>query len=442
MTEATGPKTVEQFASAFDQLESKGEFHDQNGLKEVRRSAINRFSKLGLPNTRQEDWRFTSVAPLAQHQFQVATPGAQADLDGTNYKLLSGLTSIRMVFVNGFFSAELSKLDGIPSGVTVGSLQRSLEARPPAIERYLTKLITDPDHPFVALNTAMFQDGAYVHVLENAVIEEPIHLLFLATSPAGAIVSHPRNLIVAERHSQATIVETYAGVDGEIYLTNAVTEVAVAQDAVIDHYRYQQESRSAFHFNTLEIKQERASNFSTQAVTFGGGLVRNDISFTLAGEGCLSTMNGLYQIGGKQHVDNHTRIDHAHPRCESHEFYKGILDGQARGVFNGKIMVRQIAQKTNAKQTNRNLLLSQQALINTNPQLEIFADDVKCTHGATIGQLDKTQLYYLRARGIPMEEARRILTYAFANDVVEKIKLEPLRVELERQVLSSQAVQG
>jgi Fe-S cluster assembly protein SufD len=264
--------------------------------------------------------------------------------------------------------------------------------------------------------------------------------VFLSTSPSEATVSHPRVLIVAEQHSQATIIETYAGIDGEIYLTNAVTEAYIARDAVIDHYRYQQESRTAFHFNTLEVQQERASNFSTQAVTFGGGLVRNDIGFTLGGEGCLSTMNGLFRISGKQHVDNHTRIDHAYPHCESHEFYKGVLDGQSRGVFNGKIMVRQIAQKTNAKQTNRNLLLSQQALINTNPQLEIFADDVKCTHGATIGQLDRTQLYYLRARGIPQEEARRILTYAFANDIIERIKVESLRNELERQVLLSQPV--
>lgn len=442
MAEATGPKTVEQFASAFEQLEIRGEFQGQNGLNEVRRSAISRFSRLGLPTTRQEDWRFTSVAPLAQHQFEPAVAGAKPDLDRTNFALLSGLSPFRLVFVNGFYSAELSDIGVLPAGVIVGSLKRSLEAHPAAISRHLTKITTDPDHPFAALNTALFQDGAFIHIPDNVVLEQPIHLLFLTTSKGCASVSHPRNLIVAGQHSQSTIVETYAGVDGEIYLTNAVTEVAVAQDAIVDHYRYQQESRSAFHFTTLEILQQRQSNFSTQAFTFGGGLVRNDIGFTLAGEGCLSTMNGLYLISGKQHVDNHTRIDHAFPHCESHEFYKGILDGQSRGVFNGKIMVRQIAQKTNAKQTNRNLLLSQQALINTNPQLEIFADDVKCTHGATIGQLDENQLYYLRARGIPLEEARRILTYAFANDVVERIKLEPLRNELEKLVLSTQAVKG
>lgn len=425
------------FSAAFDELEQAGAFSSgASWFSGIRKAAMERFIQLGLPTTRQEDWRFTSVAPLAKKSFSVASADASPDLSATGYETLLTFAPIRAVFVNGHFSAELSDLSGLPAGVTVGSLKRAMEADAAPVIEYLGKVTKDEQHPFVALNTALFQDGAYIHVPDNLVVETPLQVIYLAASAAGASMCHPRNLIVAGQHSQVTIIESYAGNDDDVYFTNSVTEVVVAQDAVVDHYRYQQESTSAFHFSTLEIDQARTSNFSTQAVTFGGGLVRNDIGFTLGGEGCLSTMNGMYQLRGQQHVDNHTRIDHAHPNCESHEYYKGILAEQARGVFNGKIMVRQIAQKTNAKQTNRNLLLSPTALINTNPQLEIFADDVKCTHGATIGQLDETQLYYLRARGIPVDEARRILTYAFANDVIERIKVEPLRNELERIVLS------
>lgn len=428
---------VENFTTQYKALESSGAFQGQNGLGEARKSAMDRFQRLGLPTVRDEDWRFTPVAPLAKHKFAAAKAGAQADLAASGFERIAKLTELRAVFVNGFFSPELSNLGGLPPGVTVGSLARAIEAKPAPLQEKLNRVLVDESHPFAALNTALFQDGAYIHVPAGMVVEAPIHLIFLANAEEGPLAIYPRNLIIAEQHSQATILESYGGPDGQIYFTNTVTEAAIAQDAVVHHYRYQQESRSAFHFSTLEIHQGRTSSFSTQAVTFGGGLVRNDIGFTLGGEGCHSVMDGLYQIRGKQHVDNHTRIDHAHPNCESHEYYKGILDEEARGVFNGKIMVRQIAQKTNAKQTNRNLLLSSQALINTNPQLEIFADDVKCTHGATIGQLDEKQLYYLRSRGIPEEQARRILTYAFANDLIDRIKFEPLRAEMERVVLAS-----
>ena len=437
----TNQQKTEQFASQYAALESAGAFRGQNGFGSIRKSAMDRFANLGLPTTRQEDWRFTSVAALGRHQFRPSEPGAKPDLQAVEFDLLAGLTDLRAVFVNGHLSADLSDLTKLPAGMTVMSLKEAIAAERPELKTYLSKIVVDQTHPFVALNTALFQDGAFVTVAEGAVIESPLHLIFLSTSPDGnqPVLSHPRNLFMAGRHSQSTIIETFAGAAGEVYFSNAVTEISVGDDAVLDHYRYQQESKQAFHFATLEVQIGRKGNFSTHGITFGGQLVRNDIGFTLNGDGAYGVMNGLYQIADNQHVDNHTRMDHAFPNCETHELYKGILDGHARGVFNGKIMVRQIAQKTNAKQTNRNLLMSTDALMNSNPQLEIFADDVKCTHGATIGQLDETQLYYLRSRGIPLEHAKRLLTYAFGNDVIERVKVESLRKELEKQILAAHA---
>jgi Fe-S cluster assembly protein SufD len=267
-------------------------------------------------------------------------------------------------------------------------------------------------------------------------VSQPIQLLFITTADGDPTVTHPRTLILADAHSQAKIAQCYVGLgDDEVYFTNAVTEIVLAPGAVIDHYKVQRESKRAFHIETLQVHQDRTSNFSSHAITFGGGLVRNEVNVVLDAEGCECTLNGLYQADGRQHIDNHTFIDHAKPNCASHELYKGILDGKAHGVFNGKIYVRQDAQKTDAKQTNQTLLLSDDATINTKPQLEIFADDVKCTHGATVGQLSAEALFYFRSRGVGLEEARRILTFAFANDVLRRVQVEPLRHQLEGALL-------
>ena len=249
-------------------------------------------------------------------------------------------------------------------------------------------------------------------------------------------MSHPRNLIVAEANSQVSIVESYFGLNDETYFTNAVTEIVVNDNAIVDHYKLQRESMHAFHFSTLQVQQSRSSSFSTHSIALGGALVRNDVNTVLNGEGAEATLDGLYVVSGQQHVDNHTRIEHAKPHCSSRELYKGILDQKARAVFNGRIIVRPDAQKTDSKQTNKNLLLSEEALANTNPQLEIYADDVKCTHGATIGQLSADALFYMRARGIGLDTARNLLTYAFANEITNRIKIEPLRAELEMLLFS------
>jgi Fe-S cluster assembly protein SufD len=341
----------------------------------------------------------------------------------------------RVVFVNGFYAPELS---AIPAGVTVGNLAEALVRAPEEIEAHLGRHAAFENHFFTALNTAFFHDGAYLRVPAGQVIEEPIHLIHLSLlGDEGALVS-ARNLIVAGENSQVTIVESYGGLPGAASLTTAVTEIVAEPAAVIDHYKVQQESEASFHLANTQVHQMRGSNFSTHFIGFGGKLVRNEVRVLLDGEGCEATINGLYRAGGTQHVDNLTVIDHARPHCSSHELYKGILDGKAKGVFNGKIFVRQDAQKTDAKQTNKTLLLSDDATINTKPQLEIYADDVKCTHGATVGQLDEEATFYLRTRGIGLAEARDLLTFAFANDVIGRMKVQALRDRLARHLLATQ----
>lgn len=424
-------KETESYVADFESFALKSAKDD--GLALLRAGAIERFSKLGFPTTRDEEWRFTNVAPIAKASF------ARAQVNGTNDEaaghFLLGLTSNKLVFINGHYVDSLSSVNRLPKGAVAGSLATALASKNEIATKHLGKYASFENHAFAALNTAFIEDGAFVYVPNGTIIEEPLHLVFFST---GAGVSYPRNLFVAGENSQCTIIETYSGIDGGAYFTNAVTEVFTGQNANVDHYKLQQESLDAFHVASLQIHQERTSNFSSHSFGFGGALVRNDIGTVLAGEGCNCILNGLYMTAGHQVADNHTRIDHAMPHCETHELYKGIMDDHSRAVFNGRIMVRQDAQKTNSKQTNKNLLLSNTALVNTNPQLEIFADDVKCTHGATIGQLDEDSIFYLRSRGISLADSRRLLTYAFANDVIERVKVEPLRAELERILMETQ----
>jgi Fe-S cluster assembly protein SufD len=407
-------------------------------VKALRRLGIERFASLGFPTLRQEDWRFTNLAPVARGTFvrpetdpEVADPARLAVLDFE--------TSARLVFVDGRFSAQLSRIDELPAGTVVTSLAEALARTPDQVGPWLGRL-GETTNPFVALNTAFLHDGAFVLVPRGAVVEKPIHLLFLSSgSEAGATYSFPRNLIVAGENSHVTVVETYTG-DG-VYLCSPVTELSAGPASVIDHYKLQRESREAFHLATFQITGERSSRPSSHSISIGGALVRNDVNAVLAGEGIDCILNGLYLAEGRQLIDNHMRVDHAQAHCGSHELYKGILDGKARAVFNGLIHVHPGAQKTDAKQSNRNLLLSSEAIANSNPQLEIFADDVKCTHGSTVGQLDDDAVFYLRSRGIGAEAARSILTYAFASDIVERIKLEPVRRDLE-EFLFSRLPQG
>ena len=407
-------------------------------LQDLRDRAASRFAVLGFPTTRDEDWRFTNIAPIATTEFQLAGDAqiAAAELDALPYRT----APFRITIVNGRFSAELSRLHNLPKGVRAGSLAAAVTGHADIVPRYYGQLAEFHSRSFVALNTAMAADGAYLYIPDGAVIEAPVEILFLsAGDPSSIAMAQARTLIVAGERSQVRVVETYAAIRGGTYFTNAVTEVYAGEGAVIDHYKVQQEGLEAFHVATMQVNAQRSANVSSHSFSLGGKLVRNDINAVLDGEGAEVTLNGLYLADGERLIDNHTAIDHAKAHCPSHEIYKGILGGRARAVFNGKIIVRQDAQKTDAKQTNRALLLSDDASINTKPQLEIFADDVKCTHGAAIGQLDEEAIFYLRARGLTYFEARDLLIHAFAGEVIDRVKIDDLRRGLEAELYAQLA---
>jgi Fe-S cluster assembly protein SufD len=412
-----------------------------------------RFEALGYPTTKNEDWHFTSVAPIAERTFRLAPPdslaGAErrgsvrrksdspnalglkpADLERFGF----GQTNWhRLVFINGVFAESLSSFEEIGDAIRVESLASAIESGVPVVERQLGKIASFDQQTFTALNTAFINDGAFIELARDAVVEQPIHLLFIS---GGDGVSHPRNLIVTGRHTRAAVIESYVSLRDDTYFTNAVTELVVGEGAHIDHYKLQRESESAFHVGTVQIREERDSQLHSFSFAVGGSLARTNIYTTLDGDAATCTLNGLYLTDGTQHIDNQTSIEHIAPNCPSHELYKGVLDGRSHGVFNGKVYVHPEAQKTDGKQSNNNLLLSPNARVDTKPQLEIFADDVKCTHGATVGRLDELAMFYLNSRGIGREAARTLLTYAFAADVLETIELEPLKKELEKMVLA------
>ncbi len=395
-------------------------------LRTARSSAFARFIERGFPSTRDEEWKFTNVAAIAATSFRRVTGGPRVtsvELEPFLFKTPFGMQA---VVVNGRLSSELSSLGNLPAGVTVSGMAEAMTDQPPLEGPSLKS-----DHPFVLLNTAFCEGGVFIHIAPKAVVTEPIHVLFISAPAADPGLVAPRLFVVAGEQSESSIVENYAGVGATPVLTTAVTEVLLGPGAMVDHVKVQRETAEAFHMASTFVHLHRASTFTSQAITFGGRIARNDITATLAGDGAECTLNGLYVADGETLVDTHTTIDHAMPHCPSHEVYKGILAGRAKAVFNGKIIVRPDAQKTDAKQTNKALLLTDEASINTKPQLEIFADDVKCTHGAAIGQLDADQLFYLRARGIGVLDARNMLIHAFASDVLNGIKHDAVRDRLE-----------
>ena len=412
-------------------------------VTDLRRRAFERFAALGIPTTRLEPWRFTNVSRIANTPFALAQPAERAAATAhAAPHALTGVDALRLVFINGTCVLPASDLTGLPAGVTVGSLADGLApgAAGPGevVESHLASGAGIDGEAFTALNTALIRDGAIVHVPANTVVERPIQLLFVTSPPAGGepVMTHPRVLIVVGENAQVRIVESYGGGGESPYLTNTVAEVIAGPSAVVDHYKLVRESPAACHIATMHVRLGRAANFSSHAVTLGGAIVRNDSFAVLDGEGVNCTLNGLYLAKDRQLVDNHTTIHHAQPHCSSHELYKGILDDRAHAVFNGKIIVAIDAQKTDAKQTNKALLLSEDAQINTKPELEIFADDVKCTHGATVGQLDEDALFYLRARGLGLEQARSVLIHAFASDLLNHIAIKPIRDQLDDLLLA------
>ncbi len=421
------------FAGALEKRPNGG----PRWLEDLRSRGAARFMTLGIPTVRDEEWRFTNVAPLGTIEFTPAEQmsGAAERLHGFAYTD----APVRLVIVNGRFDTTLSRVKGLPSGVQAGSLAAALKEYPDVVQRYFGQLADFNGRGFTALNTAFVQDGAFIHIPDGAVLDAPIHVIFVSGADGSKVMAHPRTLVVSGANAQARIIESYIGGPGEIYFTNAVSEIFVGDNAGIDHYKVQEESLDAFHVASLHVHTSRSSRFSSHAFTLGGKLVRNDVFALLDGEGGDCTLNGLYLADRDRLVDTHTTIDHAKPHCGSHEVYKGILGGTARAVFNGKIIVRQDAQKTDAKQTNRALLLTDGATINTKPQLEIFADDVKCTHGAAIGQLDEDAIFYLRARGLTYSEARDMLIHAFAAQVLDGVQVQPLRAALEAELFEQLA---
>jgi Fe-S cluster assembly protein SufD len=390
----------------------------------LRQSAFGRFCALGFPTEQDEEWRYTDVEPIAMAVFEPA-PVLAADADA----LVPFAQRNRLVFVNGRLQRPIPTL---PRGVTAGllsgqKLKNGSELTSNAWE-HLGKCAAFDSNAFVALNTAFLGEAACLHIAREAVVEEPIHLVHITIPGKVPVVSHPRTLIVVGEFARCTLVETYVG-RGD-YFSNSVTEIVVGAGASLDHYKVQMESANAFHIATLATEIARDARYSSTSISLGGGLVRNDSNARLA-KGSEATLNGLYLVEGSQHVDNHLTVDHAEPNASSHELYKGILNDTATAAFNGKIVVRKDAQKTDAKQTNQNLMLSDDAVVNTKPELQIFADDVRCTHGATVGQLDAEAAFYLRSRGIGPQEARGMLTYAFAKDVIDRIKVVPVRSMLE-----------
>jgi Fe-S cluster assembly protein SufD len=408
---------------------------DAAWLAGARQQALQQFRERGLPTTRDEDWRFTSVTPIADTRFVLPANGASslqaADLAPFQW---DGDRSATLVFVNGAYVAAVSNVRHLPAGVRVENLSHAMSSRGEGLEAHLTRLGEKDRRAFTALNTAFLADGAFVFVPDGTAVPKPIHLLFLSIGEAQPTMTHPRVLVVAGATSEVTIVESYGAARAERYLTNTVTEIVAGENATITHYKIQREHPDSFHMAAMYLHAARNSTVASHSISLGGALVRNDIVAVLDGEGAHCTLNGLYLSDGSRMVDNHTTIDHAKPHCDSREVYKGILADRARAVFNGKIVVRPDAQKTDAKQTNKALLLSEDAQINTKPQLEIFANDVKCTHGAAIGQMDDDAIFYLRARGLGAAQARDMLVHAFAGDVLNQMPLAPLRARVDEEL--------
>jgi Fe-S cluster assembly protein SufD len=400
----------------------------------LRRAALDAFAAAGFPTTRQEAWRHTNVAPVLAVPYR---PDGDTGRNGIDREAIERYTfepwdCSHLVFINGRYSPGLSRLRRLPEGVVVTSLAEAIVRRRDLVEPHLGRVVAAAGRPFAALNTAMLEDGAFVHVPDRVAVPEDIHLLHVSSPRGGPTVSWPRTLVVAGAGSQVAVVESFVshGAPGPGF-TSPVTEIVVGDGAVVDHHRIQREGEKTSHIANTAARVGRNGSFGSWNIGLGGALTRNDLDCLLDGEGAQCRLDGLYVGTGSQHVDNHTCIDHARPRCSSQEFYKGVLDGRARGVFDGRIIVRPDAQKTDARQINRNLILSEDALVDTKPQLEIFADDVKCTHGATVGQLEDDALFYLRSRAIGLEMARNLLIQAFMSEVLHRIRIDAIRAGLE-----------
>lgn len=415
----------------FQMLESSLNGSTKLPFHKIRKSAAAQFAKLGLPTTRSEEWKYTNILPIFKNQFTL--PSSQVTVRKEQVEALGfeGLHDKMIVLINGRFSKELSTLSLDDQQIRIESLASALAKGDPVVEAHLSKYADFADEPFVALNTAFTTDGTLVHIPDNAAMPHSVHLCHLTVSEEGATIASPRTLVVVGKNSQAHLIESYHSLAENAYLTNAVSEIVVDEGATVEHIKVQLEGKSAYHIAASTIHQAAKSCFSSVNVDLGGAIVRNNLNVILDDEEAEAHLYGFFRAVGSQLIDSHTFIDHAKPNCESNELYKGILDNSAKGVFNGKVLVRQDAQKTNAFQESKCLLLTDDAVMYAKPQLEIFADDVKCSHGATVGQLDEDALFYLRSRGIGEEKANSILRHAFASDIFDRIEVDGVKSRLE-----------
>lgn len=422
----------------FDRVAKRSANSEPNWLLPIRKAGLSKFSESGFPTQRGEDWRFTNTAQVAKLPFQLSEKSTSENLtsDILNDTTFGSLGGIRLVFVNGFYSERLSDPHHNSNGIHVGTLSRGFETAADLIKQHIGKCASNDDNSFEHLNAAFFQDGAFVHVSANVHLEEPIHLVFVSTEEASGATIHLRNLVIAESGARFTLTENYFSIKGVSYVTNTVTNFVVRDSAFVEHIKFQDESLDAFHLATLHSDLGAASRYISHSFALGARLSRNTIRSKLNGPGLECVFNGLYITRKDQVADHHMVIEHTQPNCASHEYFNGILDDQSKGIFHGRILVQPEAQKTDAKQTNKNILLSDSATVNTKPQLEIYADDVKCTHGATIGQLNEESIFYLRSRGIGQETARRMLIHSFAGEIIERVDYKPAREELDQLIWS------
>ena len=458
MTESLKQATTSRYTTFYDAYDRIRTLDAPLWLHRIRSDAMKRFRELGMPVARElsfplkEDWIYTDLRQIADTSYQAGPggpggpggsgePGGPGGPGGPVEAMLDedALAPYefgqdgwhRLVFVNGVYTPALSHTADLPQGVVVSSLADALAEYPELVHPHLARYADYEGSGLTALNTALFENGLFVHVPRGGVLETPVHVHYVTAGLDAPLATQPRTLIAAGDGASLKVVESYSGMTDQAYLTNAVTEITVGRDGNVEHYRINREGPGAAHLSTNQLHLEGNGRISTFNMSMGGALTRNDTNARLAGEHAVVRMNGLYLVAGDQHVDNHTAIDHAVPNCDSYEVYKGILEGRSRGVFNGKVFVHQDAQETDAKQLNKNLMLSSDAMIHTKPQLEIYADQVKCTHGATVGQLDEDQIFYLRTRGLSHDSACHLLTYGFAADLIRRLGIDAVRTSLD-----------
>ncbi|MCA1593324.1 MAG: Fe-S cluster assembly protein SufD [Acidobacteria bacterium] len=437
MSQATKEKS--QYRSAFEEFAKQIAQGEPLWAARLREGAMDRFEAKGFPTTDLEDWKYTNVAPIVRAAFRPASnkAGSPAQPEMIDPSIYTEAARSRLVFVNGVYSPELSSLEALPAGVVLADFATAFTGEHADLLRESVEQNAAHDEDaFAALNTAFLRDGAFLLIPKGVSVEAPILLLFISTSADPDVLSSPRVVVVAERDSAATIIESYSASGDAVYFTNAVVDISLGDNARVTHYKVQDESLRAFHVASTRAELGRGSAYNLTTITLGAQLSRHGIEVLFEQEGAECWVDGLYMVGTGQHADTHSLIDHRKAHCTSHQNYKGILDGKSRAVFNGRVFVHRDAQQTDAMQSNKNLLLSTEARVDTKPQLEIYADDVKCAHGATVGQLEEEELFYLASRGLHANLARNLLTYGFAEEIVDKIKIGSIKAQLDEAILN------